>query len=120
LLTSLQSRFKDWVNREFAKQLDKEPFSSLPLRMRIGIFMLSGSWLIGYGAPIVLMIISGRNHQLASGAVKGSAVYVVCWATGFIGLMLAGRDSIKYPIYFLAKFLKILFPRYFKQESESN
>lgn len=112
------SKLKKWVNSEVDKQLDKDPFSSLPLRMRIGIFMLMGSFLIGYGVPIVLMIISGRNHQFLSGVAKGTVVYSVCWITGFIGLTLAGKDCIKYPIYFLAKFLKVLFPSYFKKETD--
>jgi hypothetical protein len=119
-LASLLSKLKSWVNSEVDKNLDKDGFSSLPLRMRIGIFLLMGSWLVGYGVPIILVWISRRNHQLSAAVVKGSLVYGICWVSGFIGLTLAGKDSIKYPIYFLAKLLKALFPKFFYRENESS
>lgn len=113
-MSTLQKRLKDWVNSEVEKELDKDGFSSLPLKMRIGILILLGTFTVGYGYPIVTMLISGRNHQLAKGAVKSTAVYIISWIVGAFGLSLAGKASIKYPIYFLAKFLKKLFPGYFQ------
>lgn len=114
----LQSRFKKWVNVEVAKKLDQQRFSSLPLRVRIGIGLLISSYTIGYGFPIGLAIFSGINHRLSSGLVKGSIVYGVCWIIGAIGLSLAGRECIKYPIFFLAKLLKKIFPKYFEEENQ--
>lgn len=114
----LQRKFKNWVNWEDGKKLDKVRFPNLPLKMRIGIFMLMGSFSIGYGVPIILLVISKMNNQLATGLLNGSLVYIACWPIGAIGLALAGRDSIKYPIYFSAKFLKLLFPKYFVEENQ--
>jgi hypothetical protein len=112
-----RDKFKTWVNAEVAKQLDKEPFSSLPLKMRIGIFILLGCFVIGHGSTLLLVIIPGISNRLsADGVVYGSLIYTVCWWLGTIGVALAGKDSIKYPIYFFAKFSKILFPNYFKKE----
>jgi hypothetical protein len=115
-LAKLQRRFKEWVNSEVAKELDKDGFFSLPLKMRIGILILLFTWLIGNGYPIVTMIISGRNHQLLKGTAQSTAVYIICWVIGAFGLSLAGKASIKYPIYFSAKLLKKLFPGYFNCE----
>jgi hypothetical protein len=112
-----KNRFKTWVNAEAAKQLDKEPFSSLPLKMRFGIFILLGCFVVGHGSTLLLLIIPGLNHRLSvSGAMHGSLIYIVCWWLGMVGLALAGKDSIKYPIYFFAKFAKMLFPNYFNKE----
>lgn len=109
-----RKKFKDWVNAEVAKQLDKEPFSSLPLKMRIGILILLGCFVIGHGSTFLLLVIPGINNHLSAGGVMyGSIIYIICWWLGVIGLALAGKDSIKYPIYFLAKLIKKLFPRYF-------
>lgn len=111
-----QNKLKDWVNNEIDKKLDQEPFSSLPLRMRIGIFILLGSFVIGHGSTIFTLVLPGLNNQLSiGGLVSGSSIYIVCWFLGTIGLTLAGRDSIKYPIYFFAKLLKYLFPIYFER-----
>lgn len=115
----LQSKFKKWVNSEVAKKLDQQRFSSLPLRVRIGIGLLISYYTIGYGVPVGLVIFSGINHRLSSGLVKGSMVYGVCWVIGAIGLALAGRECIKYPIFFLAKLLKKIFPKYFEEENQS-
>jgi hypothetical protein len=112
-----RSKFKDWVNSEVAKELDKDGFFSLPLKMRIGIFILLFSFLIGHGSTFFMVILPGIAKKLTVGGVLGgSSIYIVCWFLGAIGLSLAGRDSIKYPIYFFAKLLKVLFPRYFIKE----
>jgi hypothetical protein len=112
-----RKKFKKWVNSEVAKKLDKDPFSSLPLKMRIGIFILLGCFVIGHGSTLLLLVIPGiNNHLSAGGVVHGSIIYIVCWWLGVIGLALAGKDSIKYPIYFFAKFVKMLFPNYFGKE----
>ncbi len=108
-----QSKFKEWVNLEVEKKLDKMPFSSLPIMMRIGIFILVFSFIIGYGAPVLIMIFSGINKQISTGLISSSFVYVSSWILGFIGLALAGKDCIKYPVYFFAKLVKTLFPGYF-------
>jgi hypothetical protein len=112
-----QNKLQNWVNNEVKKNLDKEPFSSLPLKMRVGIFLLIGSFLIGYGLPPLIILIAGTNNELAAGTIGGSFFYLISWLPGTIGLVLAGKDSIKYPIYFFAKFLKILFPNYFNSSS---
>lgn len=112
-----QNKFKKWVNSEVEKKLDQQPFSSLPLRMRIGIWLLIGSYTIGYGVPIVELVISGLKNELATGLLKGSVVYLASWIVGAIGLSLAGKECIKYPIYFLAKFLNTLFPNYFRDNN---
>jgi hypothetical protein len=111
----LQSKFKNWVNREVEKELDKDGFLSLPLKMRIGIFMMMGSFTIGYGYPIVAMLVAGFNHRLSSAVIKSSIVYSSSWVVGAFGLSLAGKDCIKYPIFFSAKLLKRVFPNYFKK-----
>lgn len=111
-----QREFKAWVNSEVAKKLDEERFSSLPLKMRIGIFILCGCFLVGHGSNFLLMVIPGINRQLSLGSlINGSVIYVFCWLLGVVGLSLAGKDSIKYPIYFFAKFAKKLFPNYFQE-----
>lgn len=112
----LQSKLKKWVNSEVEKKLDQQSFFSLPLRTRVGIFLLMFSFTVGYGYPIVAIIISGLKHQLSSGLLNGSLVYFISWIVGAIGLSLAGKDCIKYPLYFFAKLLKTLFPRYFTDE----
>lgn len=112
-LVMRRRRFKDWVNREVEKKLDKEPFSGLPLRVRIGIVMLIGSFVIGYGLPMLLLATPWFHEHIGTGMLSGSFVYVLNWIVGAVGLVLAGRDCIKYPIYFFAKFVKMLFPRFF-------
>jgi hypothetical protein len=112
------NKFKNWVNSEVDKELDKEPFSSLPIKMRIGILILTGSFIVGHGSNIFLWIMPGINHKLSIGGfLHGSYIYITCWLLGTIGLSLAGKDSIKYPIYFFAKFTKKLFPSYFEKEN---
>jgi peptidoglycan/xylan/chitin deacetylase (PgdA/CDA1 family) len=115
----LLSKLKNWVNLENQKKLDKEPFSSLPLRMRIGIFLLALSFSVGYGVSFFVLVFSGFKHKLSIGLLRSSIFYIASWPIGLIGLALAGVDSIKYPIYFAAKFLKKLFPNYFKEGNDS-
>jgi Predicted xylanase/chitin deacetylase len=114
----LQSKLKNWVNAEVEKQLDKDGFFSLPKRMRIGIYLLSGSFVIGYGFPIMAMIIAGFTHHTASVLINSSIVYALSWVIGVAGLTLAGKDCIKYPLFFSAKGLKKLFPNYFREEND--
>lgn len=110
-----QKEFKKWVNIEESKKLDQQPFSNLPLKMRIGIFILLGCFVVGHGSTVFMLVIPGINNQLSiGGLLKGSYIYIICWFLGLIGLSLAGKDSIKYPIYFFAKFLKKLFHNYFE------
>jgi peptidoglycan-N-acetylglucosamine deacetylase len=108
-----QNKFSTWVNKEVQKKLDQEPFSSLPLKMRCGIFLLSGSYLCGYVLPLLIILIAGSRHKLVAGLVGGAFFYALNWAAGLLGLILAGKDSLKYPVYFFAKALKIMFPKYF-------
>lgn len=108
--------FKNWVNSEVDKKLDKDPFSSLPLKMRIGIFILLGCFVVSRGSVLFMVVMPGINRELSiAGFFSGSVIYIACWLLGMVGLALAGKDSIKYPIYFLAKLLKRLFPRYFAE-----
>jgi hypothetical protein len=111
------NKFKNWVNLEVDKKLDQEHFSSLPLRMRIGIFLLIGSFIIGYGIPVLIMILSGIKRQLTAGLVNSTVIYLFSWFLGAFGLFLAGKDCIKYPIFFFAKLIKKLFPDYFSNEN---
>jgi hypothetical protein len=111
------SKFKNWVNSEVAKELDKDGFFSLPLKMRIGIFIMLFSFLIGHGGTFFLVILPGIDQKLTiCGFLSGSSIYIVCWFLGALGLSLAGRDSIKYPVYFFAKFIKMIFPHFFIKE----
>jgi hypothetical protein len=115
----LSSKFKNWVNSEVAKELDKDGFFSLPLKMRCGIFIMLFSFLIGHGSAFFLVILPKIGQKsTVGGFLRGSSVYIVCWFLGAIGLSLAGRDSIKYPIYFLAKLIKMLFPHFFIKEED--
>ena len=109
-----KNKFKNWVNLEVEKKLDEGGFSSLPLKMRIGIFLLMTSFTVGYGFPILALIIAGYKHQLAAGLLRSSIVYSISWLVGAVGLSLAGKGCIKYPIFFLAKFIKKIFPGYFE------
>ncbi len=109
----LQNKFKDWVNTEAGKKLDRIRFSSLPFITRAGIIMLLASFVIGYGFPAAIMILSAFNRNLAYGLIIGVAVYIFSWVLGAVGLVMAGKDTIKYPVYFFAKFAKKLFPSYF-------
>lgn len=111
----LKYRVIDWVNREDAKKLDDEPFSSLPLRTRTGIFVLTFSFVIGYGVPLVAMVVSWLNKDLVNGLMNSMLFYALSWGLGILGLAMAGKDVIKYPVYFSAKFAKLLFPRFFSQ-----
>ncbi len=108
-----QNKFHAWVNAEVKKKLDQQPFSSLPLKMRCGIFLLAGSYLGSYILPPLAILIAGSRHQLVAGLVGGAFFYALSWGIGMLGLILAGKDSLKYPVYFFAKALKHLFPRYF-------
>ncbi|MEJ5285275.1 MAG: polysaccharide deacetylase family protein [Brevinematales bacterium] len=110
--------FVNWVNSEVAKRLDDKPFSSLPLKTRIGIFLLLIAFIVGYGLSGLLVIL-GINKKPSSG-VLGVFLYALSWIIGFVGISLAGRDCIKYPIYFFAKFLKKLFPYFFEEENMEN
>jgi peptidoglycan/xylan/chitin deacetylase (PgdA/CDA1 family) len=108
-----RNKLQSWVDKEVKKELDKEPFSSLPRKMRIGIFLLAGSYLIGYAFPPLIVLAANADDKLAAGLAGGGFFYAVSWVIGLTGIALAGRSSIKYPLYFSAKFLKWLFPRYF-------
>lgn len=108
-----KNKFRNWVNREEKKNLFEKPFSSLPFKMRVGIFMILGSFVVGYGLPLFIIIIAGKNNKLVEGIAGGAFFYLVSWISGVIGVFLAGRDSIKYPIHFFARVTKKLFPRYF-------
>jgi peptidoglycan/xylan/chitin deacetylase (PgdA/CDA1 family) len=108
-----QNKFHVWVNREVLKKLDQESFSSLPLKMRCGIFLLTGSYLFGYVLPPLIILVAGSHHKLVAGLVGGAFFYALNWVAGMLGLILAGKDSLKYPVYFFAKALKIVFPKYF-------
>jgi len=105
------------VIRETSKNLDKDPFSSLPLKMRIGLLLLTIGYIMGYLIPPALIYFAGMKKELAQGLVKGGVIYGLSWIVGGLGLFLAGKDSIKYPIYFFAKLLKHLFPTYFDVEN---
>ena len=111
-----RGRFYRWVNAEVDKQLDKESFFSLPLQTRLGIFILVASFVIGYGGPVLIVALSGANKKLAAVIFGGAFLYIFSWVLGAAGLAMAGRDCIKYPIYFFAKFTKIIFRGYFSKE----
>jgi peptidoglycan/xylan/chitin deacetylase (PgdA/CDA1 family) len=108
-----QSEFRAWVNREVEKKLDAQPFSSLPLKMRWGIFLLAGSYVGSYVVPPLVIVVAGSHRELVAGLVGGAFFYALSWGVGMLGLVLAGKDSLKYPVYFLCKALKGLFPNYF-------
>jgi hypothetical protein len=112
----LPSKFKNWVNLEVEKKLDKVPFAKLPLKMRIGIFLLTISFAVGYGISFLVLVISGFKNKLSIGLLRSSIYYILSWPIGLIGLALAGKDCLKYPIYFFAKFSKKLFPNYFGED----
>lgn len=112
-----RSKFSDWVNLESGKKIEK--FNALPARTRIGIIMLVSSFIIGYGVPVFILIISGINKKLLAGFISGSIVYIFSWILGAIGLAMAGKDCIKYPVILFAKFVKKLFPDYFRKRSGS-
>jgi len=112
-----QNKFRAWVNTEVLKNLDQEPFSSLPLKMRIGIFLLAGSYLGSYTLPPLVILIAGSHRKLVAGLVGGAFFYALGWGIGMIGLVLAGKDSLQYPVYFFAKALKRLFPKYFSADA---
>lgn len=114
---NFQLKVQNWVNREVKKELDKDPFSSLPLKMRIGIFTILGAYLIGYILTPLIVFIGGGDDKMAEGLTKGSFVYLTSWVLGIIGIFLAGKESIKYPVYFSAKLLKKLFPKYFMENN---
>lgn len=105
----------NWVNREDAKKLDREPFSSLPLRTRTGLFILALSFVIGYGVPLITLIIAWLNKDIITGVVNSLLFYGFSWGLGIFGLAMAGKDVLKYPVYFSAKFAKLLFPDFFSQ-----
>ena len=107
------SKFHTWVNKEVEKKLDAQPFSSLPLKMRLGIFLLAGSYLGSYLIPPLIVLVAGSYHELVAGLVGGTFFYALSWGVGMLGLILAGKDSLKYPVYFFCKALKRLFPKYF-------
>ncbi len=109
-----KDRFKSWVNRQVAKKLDSVPFSSLPLVMRIGLLILTLSFVIGYGGPLLAVVISGLNRKIGAGLLTGTLLYGISWVLGLAGLAMAGRDSIQYPPYFFAKLVKRLFPDRFR------
>jgi hypothetical protein len=108
-----QSKFKAWVNSEVEKKLDQVRFPQLPIKMRIGIILLTISFSVGYGVTFLVLLISGFKHKFSIGLIRGSIFYIASWPIGAIGLALAGKDCIKYPIYFFAKFIKKIFPSYF-------
>jgi hypothetical protein len=117
---SKKGKFKDWVNDQVGKRLDRAPFSSLPLVMRIGLLILTLSFVIGYGGPLLAIIISVFNKNVSTGVLNGSLLYGFSWILGFVGLAMAGRDSVKYPLYFFAKLVKYLFPEHFKKARKKN
>jgi hypothetical protein len=112
-------QFKEWVNRQVALQLDKQRFSSLSLKTRIGLFVLSGSFVIGYGGPVLAMILAGKNGEWAAGIAFGTFFYLFSWIVGAVGIFLAGRDCIKYPLYFFAKLVKFLFRGHFNDDDKA-
>jgi peptidoglycan-N-acetylglucosamine deacetylase len=113
-----KNKFRAWVNREVEKKLDEQPFSSLPLKMRCGIFLLAGSYLGSYILPPLVILVAGSRRRLVAGLVGGAFSYALSWVIGLLGLILAGRDSLKYPVYFFAKALKRLFPGYFSAHAD--
>jgi peptidoglycan/xylan/chitin deacetylase (PgdA/CDA1 family) len=114
-----QNKFRAWVNKEVQKKLDQQPFSSLPLKMRWGIFLLAGSYLGSYILPPLIILIAGSHRQLVAGLVGGAFFYALSWGVGMLGLVLAGKDSLQYPVYFFAKAMKRLFPKYFDTRAGS-
>lgn len=108
------NKFKLWVNREAEKKIEK--FGSLPLMMRAGIILLVISFVFGYAGPVFIIIASALHKHLSEGLIGGSALYIINWIIGAIGLAMAGRGCIKYPLLFFAKLVKVLFPSYFKGE----
>jgi hypothetical protein len=111
-----QNRFSKWVNYQVSLKLDKEPFSSLPLKTRIGIFTLIASFVVGYGTPLLLIMLAAIDEQWVRGIIGGTFFYIVSWVIGAVGLSLAGKNCIKYPVYFFAKLVKTLFPRKFEEK----
>jgi hypothetical protein len=106
------NKFKLWVNRESEKKIEK--FGSLPLMMRAGIILLVISFGFGYAGPVLIIIVSAFHGHLSQGLISGSALYIINWIIGAVGLAMAGRGCIKYPLLFFAKLIKVLFPSYFK------
>lgn len=109
----MQKKLKGWVKDQVALKLDAEPFSALPRRMRMGIFLLAASFVISYGGPVFALVFGGTNGQILAGTLAGTGLYVIGWIIGGFGLILAGRDSIRYPLYFAAKLMFVIAPGYF-------
>lgn len=78
--------------------------------------MLAGSYLGSYFLPPLVILIAGSRHELVAGLVGGAFFYALGWGIGMLGLILAGKDSLKYPVYFFAKAMKRLFPGYFNDD----
>lgn len=114
----MRKKLKRWVVDQVALKLDAEPFSALPRRMRVGIFLLAASFIMSYGGPVLALVCGGANGQLLAGTLAGTGLYIVGWIVGGVGLILAGRDSIRYPIYFAAKLMYTLAPGYFPAGQE--
>lgn len=117
---NLQNQLKTWVNNEMAKKLDEHGFGALPIKLRLGIFILTLSFVIFYVGVALVFVYVKYNGELADGILQGTALYIFSWLTTALGLALAGKDSIKYPIYFSAKLLRNLFPRYFPVSEQAN
>lgn len=114
----MRKNLKRWVSDQVALKLDAEPFSALPRRMRLGIFLLAASFIISYGGPVIALVSGGASGQWLEGTLAGTGLYVVGWIIGGVGLVLAGRDSIRYPIYFAAKLLYTFAPGQFSAAEE--
>ncbi len=108
-----KNRFQNWVNNEVSKDLFNEPFSSLPLKTRIGLLLLLLSYIIGYVFPPIIIFIAGTKNKLVSGLVQGSIFYLTSWVIGITGLLLSGKNTIKFPVHLFAKFIKRTFPKKF-------
>lgn len=111
----MRKKIKDWVLGQVALKLDAEPFSSLPRRMRLGIFLLAASFVVSYAGPVVALFAGVRGEQLLASSIIATALYAGGWIIGAVGLVLAGKDSIRYPVYFTAKALYVLAPSCFSE-----
>ncbi len=70
--------FVNWVNKEVEKRLDDKPFSSLPLKTRVGIFLLLIAFIGGYGLSGLFAFL-GINKKSAAGISGGFLSYAISW-----------------------------------------
>lgn len=95
--------FRKWIETAPDVELDK---SRLSLKIKLGLFLIFFSFVVGWGGPFVAGILAISFQSAKIILLYGAILYFSSWGIWAIGMYLTGKANYEYAQFFLAKYIK--------------